>query len=92
MRWKALLLYSGYFSAFCRCVSTMIQVDFSLKNNFSVVARARERGSDLGKERKLQCAGTLVADTQTASLKCLHGHSQLHTFSVSAAPNCPKFG
>lgn len=40
----------------------------------------------------MQCAKTLVADTQTASLKCLHRHSQLHTFSVSAAPNCPEFG
>lgn len=49
-------------------------------------------GRDLEKERKLRCARTSVTDTQTASLKCLHRRSQLHTFSVSAASNCPKFG
>lgn len=59
-----------------------------------VCVREREiwRRNAEGSEWKLQCARTLVADTQTASLKCLHRHSQLHTFSVSCAPNCPKFG
>lgn len=80
-------------------VSIILEVDFPSKMISSVIFCASVSERDLEKERngkgrawKLQCARTLVADTQSASLKCFHRRSQLHTFSVSAAPNCPKFG
>lgn len=71
-----------FFSLYCMCPCVCVR-ERDLE---------KERNGRKGSEWKLQCARTLVADTQTASLKCLHRRSQLHTFSVSAAPNCPEFG